>query len=187
MGRAEEFLRAPPRAGFRRSGFLRSGFPEDERVKLRASSCSANSYNDLARPLAWPRRFTVVALFFLATVLCYVDRVSISVAIIPLCARSRLRRRRARHHPVGIFLGLSMAATARRMDVRSLRRPARARRRRRGMVACHAAHSARLGRVQPADRDARAARAGRGGELSRRFTASPRDGRSPRSARASSR
>ena len=33
---------------------------------------------------AWPRRFTVVALFFVATVLCYVDRVSISVAIIPL-------------------------------------------------------------------------------------------------------
>jgi len=40
--------------------------------------------SDLARPLAWPRRFTVVALFFVATVLCYVDRVSISVAIIPL-------------------------------------------------------------------------------------------------------
>ncbi|HLX37831.1 MAG TPA: ACS family MFS transporter [Candidatus Binataceae bacterium] len=39
---------------------------------------------DLARPLAWPRRFTVVALFFAATVLCYIDRVSISVAIIPL-------------------------------------------------------------------------------------------------------
>jgi len=38
----------------------------------------------IARPLAWPRRFTVVALFFFATVLCYVDRVSISVAIIPL-------------------------------------------------------------------------------------------------------
>jgi MFS transporter, ACS family, solute carrier family 17 (sodium-dependent inorganic phosphate cotransporter), other len=32
----------------------------------------------------WPRRFTVVALFFLATMLCYVDRVSIGVAIIPL-------------------------------------------------------------------------------------------------------
>ncbi len=40
--------------------------------------------DQIARPLAWPRRFTVVALFFLATVLCYVDRVSISVAIIPL-------------------------------------------------------------------------------------------------------
>ena len=40
--------------------------------------------DQIARPFAWPRRFTVVALFFLATVLCYVDRVSISVAIIPL-------------------------------------------------------------------------------------------------------
>ena len=37
-----------------------------------------------ARLLTWPRRYTVVGLFFLATVLCYVDRVSISVAIIPL-------------------------------------------------------------------------------------------------------
>jgi ACS family sodium-dependent inorganic phosphate cotransporter len=32
----------------------------------------------------WPERYTVVALFCLATVLCYVDRVSISIAIIPL-------------------------------------------------------------------------------------------------------
>lgn len=40
--------------------------------------------DQIARPLAWPRRFTVVAFFFIATVLCYVDRVSISVAIIPL-------------------------------------------------------------------------------------------------------
>lgn len=36
----------------------------------------------------WPARYTVVGLFSLATVLCYVDRVSISVAIIPL-ARER--------------------------------------------------------------------------------------------------
>lgn len=36
----------------------------------------------------WPRRYSVVFLFFLATVLCYLDRVSISVAIIPL-ARER--------------------------------------------------------------------------------------------------
>ncbi len=36
----------------------------------------------------WPRRYTVVGLFFVATVLCYLDRVSISVAIIPL-ARER--------------------------------------------------------------------------------------------------
>jgi ACS family sodium-dependent inorganic phosphate cotransporter len=33
---------------------------------------------------AWPRRYTVVALFALATALCYVDRVNISIAIIPL-------------------------------------------------------------------------------------------------------
>ncbi len=32
----------------------------------------------------WPHRYTVVALFFLGTALCYIDRVSISVAIIPL-------------------------------------------------------------------------------------------------------
>lgn len=41
-----------------------------------------------ARSSVWPQRYTVVGLFFLATVLCYVDRVSISVAIIPL-ARER--------------------------------------------------------------------------------------------------
>ena len=40
--------------------------------------------DDVSRTFAWPRRYTVVALFFLATVLCYVDRVSMSVAIIPL-------------------------------------------------------------------------------------------------------
>jgi MFS transporter, ACS family, solute carrier family 17 (sodium-dependent inorganic phosphate cotransporter), other len=33
---------------------------------------------------AWPRRYTIVVLFALATALCYVDRVSISIAIIPL-------------------------------------------------------------------------------------------------------
>ena len=38
----------------------------------------------VARPYRWPRRYTVVALFATATMLCYVDRVSISVAIIPL-------------------------------------------------------------------------------------------------------
>jgi MFS transporter, ACS family, solute carrier family 17 (sodium-dependent inorganic phosphate cotransporter), other len=37
-----------------------------------------------AQSSAWPRRYTVVGLFSLATVICYVDRVSISVAIIPL-------------------------------------------------------------------------------------------------------
>ncbi len=34
--------------------------------------------------LAWPRRYTIVVLFALATALCYVDRVNISIAIIPL-------------------------------------------------------------------------------------------------------
>jgi len=34
----------------------------------------------------WPRRYTVAGLFFLATLLCYLDRVSISIAIIPLSA-----------------------------------------------------------------------------------------------------
>lgn len=32
----------------------------------------------------WPARYSVVALFFLGTALCYIDRISISVAIIPL-------------------------------------------------------------------------------------------------------
>src|SRR5712692_3357195 len=38
----------------------------------------------LAAPLTWPRRYTVVVLFALATALCYIDRVNISIAIIPL-------------------------------------------------------------------------------------------------------
>ncbi len=37
-----------------------------------------------ARGPRWPHRYNVAGMFFLATVLCYVDRVSISVAIIPL-------------------------------------------------------------------------------------------------------
>jgi ACS family sodium-dependent inorganic phosphate cotransporter len=44
----------------------------------------ATSRAALAPAERWPKRYTVVALFCLATVLCYVDRVSISVAIIPL-------------------------------------------------------------------------------------------------------
>jgi MFS transporter, ACS family, solute carrier family 17 (sodium-dependent inorganic phosphate cotransporter), other len=32
----------------------------------------------------WPRRYTVIGLFFLSTVICYVDRVNVSVAIIPM-------------------------------------------------------------------------------------------------------
>ncbi|MFZ0659566.1 MAG: ACS family MFS transporter [Candidatus Binataceae bacterium] len=38
-------------------------------------------------PSRIPRRYIIVALYFLATMLCYVDRVSISVAIIPLARR----------------------------------------------------------------------------------------------------
>jgi len=38
----------------------------------------------LASATIWPRRYTVVALFALATALCYIDRVNISIAIIPL-------------------------------------------------------------------------------------------------------
>ncbi|MDO8433375.1 MAG: ACS family MFS transporter [Candidatus Binatus sp.] len=36
------------------------------------------------RSIGWPQRYTVVGLFFLGTALCYIDRISISVAIIPL-------------------------------------------------------------------------------------------------------
>ena len=32
----------------------------------------------------WPRRYTVIGLFFVSTVICYVDRVNVSVAIIPM-------------------------------------------------------------------------------------------------------
>ena len=32
----------------------------------------------------WPRRFTLVGLCFLSTFVCYIDRVNISVAIIPM-------------------------------------------------------------------------------------------------------
>jgi MFS transporter, ACS family, solute carrier family 17 (sodium-dependent inorganic phosphate cotransporter), other len=49
----------------------------------------------------WPRRYTVVALFTLATVLCYVDRVSISVAIIPLARQ---------HHYDAALQGLILSA-----------------------------------------------------------------------------
>ena len=37
-----------------------------------------------AQTSRWPHRYTVVALFFLGTALCYIDRISISVAIIPI-------------------------------------------------------------------------------------------------------
>lgn len=38
----------------------------------------------IAIAVRWPRRYTVVILFALSTVLCYIDRVNISIAIIPL-------------------------------------------------------------------------------------------------------
>ena len=44
----------------------------------------AHSHTTSAAESRWPKRYTVVALFCFATVLCYVDRVSISIAIIPL-------------------------------------------------------------------------------------------------------
>jgi MFS transporter, ACS family, solute carrier family 17 (sodium-dependent inorganic phosphate cotransporter), other len=47
-------------------------------------SDAARASAAVVRAPVWPRRYTIVALFFLATMLCYVDRVSISVAIIPL-------------------------------------------------------------------------------------------------------
>ena len=43
---------------------------------------------EIARTGLWPRRYTVVALLALATAICYIDRVNISIAIIPL-ARER--------------------------------------------------------------------------------------------------
>ncbi len=48
---------------------------------------SAPSRSLVASARGWPRRYTVVLLYFLATVLCYVDRVSIGVAIIPISRR----------------------------------------------------------------------------------------------------
>ena len=48
----------------------------------------ADSFSAEAATLAtaerWPRRYTVIILFALSTVLCYIDRVNISIAIIPL-------------------------------------------------------------------------------------------------------
>jgi MFS transporter, ACS family, solute carrier family 17 (sodium-dependent inorganic phosphate cotransporter), other len=39
---------------------------------------------EITLPAGWPRRYTVVVLLALATAICYVDRVNISIAIIPL-------------------------------------------------------------------------------------------------------
>jgi MFS transporter, ACS family, solute carrier family 17 (sodium-dependent inorganic phosphate cotransporter), other len=46
-----------------------------------AASLSRGPHEEGSR---WPHRYTVVALFFLGTALCYIDRISMSVAIIPL-------------------------------------------------------------------------------------------------------
>jgi ACS family sodium-dependent inorganic phosphate cotransporter len=43
---------------------------------------------EIAQTVAWPRRYTVVVLLALASAICYIDRVNISIAIIPL-ARDR--------------------------------------------------------------------------------------------------
>jgi len=53
----------------------------------------------------WPQRYTVVALFFLGTALCYIDRISISVAIIPLARPVWLRLREAGVVLSAIFWG----------------------------------------------------------------------------------
>jgi ACS family sodium-dependent inorganic phosphate cotransporter len=37
-------------------------------------------------PARWPRRYHVVFLSFVAVFICYIDRVNISVAIIPMAA-----------------------------------------------------------------------------------------------------
>jgi MFS transporter, ACS family, solute carrier family 17 (sodium-dependent inorganic phosphate cotransporter), other len=47
-------------------------------------AASAPSTSAVGVPGRWPGRYTVAVLFFLATMLCYVDRISISIAIIPL-------------------------------------------------------------------------------------------------------
>jgi len=39
---------------------------------------------EVAQAAGWPRRYTVIALLAVATAICYVDRVNISIAIIPL-------------------------------------------------------------------------------------------------------
>src|SRR5271156_2968254 len=44
----------------------------------------ARSHDTAAGTARWPQRYTVVALIFLGPALCYIDRTSISVAIIPI-------------------------------------------------------------------------------------------------------
>ncbi|MBT4854452.1 MAG: MFS transporter, partial [Halieaceae bacterium] len=40
----------------------------------------------MLNPTHWPKRVHVVGLSFLAVFICYIDRVNISVAIIPMAA-----------------------------------------------------------------------------------------------------
>ncbi len=54
---------------------------------MNAAISRAPSHTSQAR---WPERYTIVGLFFLSTALCYIDRVSISVAIIPLASQYHL-------------------------------------------------------------------------------------------------
>ncbi|HZP45169.1 MAG TPA: MFS transporter [Candidatus Binataceae bacterium] len=49
-----------------------------------ASASPAGTVGALSGTASWPRRYTIVLLFALATALCYIDRVNISIAIIPL-------------------------------------------------------------------------------------------------------
>ena len=49
---------------------------------------SAQVEAQIAQTSGWPRRYTVIALLALASAICYIDRVNISIAIIPL-ARDR--------------------------------------------------------------------------------------------------
>jgi MFS transporter, ACS family, solute carrier family 17 (sodium-dependent inorganic phosphate cotransporter), other len=60
--------------------FLRSAKPKLDRI-MGEPAPARETAPGVPR---WPQRYTVVALFFLGTALCYIDRISISVAIIPL-------------------------------------------------------------------------------------------------------
>ena len=88
----------------------------------------------VARVKTWPRRHTIVALFSFATALCYVDRVNISIAIIPL-ARDKGYDAAAKGVVLSSFFwGYLWRADVRRMDGRPLWRQTRARGMRGGMV-----------------------------------------------------
>lgn len=50
------------------------------------SDAAESTVGGVSSAWRWERRYTIATLFFLGTLLCYLDRVSISVAIIPLSA-----------------------------------------------------------------------------------------------------